>query len=154
MTVRYQRSTPYHLSVILLSVMCTHVSLCVHLPLHLFLTRTLLHPYRGDTMCKCSDPAPSAHQDEGAYLDHIAICSSWTWTSMAEGTRRPFVEVPCYIYHEPLTGQTVAPAPSNATFKPLVGSPFARCVNSRILNNMELTSVSTEDGKGSGCFLT
>ena len=49
---------------------------------------------------------------------------------------------------------TVAPVPSNVTFKPLVGSPFARCVNSRILNNMELTSVSTEYGKGSGCFLT
>lgn len=49
---------------------------------------------------------------------------------------------------------TVEPAPSNVTFKPLVGSPFARCVNSRILNNMESTSVPTEHGRGSGCFLT
>lgn len=46
--------------------MCLSVSTS---PFIYFLLR-LLHAYRGSTMCKCSDPAPSAHQDEGAYLEH------------------------------------------------------------------------------------
>lgn len=110
-----------------------HMYTCVHLPLHPFLTLTLLHTHRGDTMCRCSDPAPSTHQEEGAYCSQLVICSSWTLASTAVRNHRPFVEVPASL---PLTtsfvSNIVVPVPSNVTFKSLMCSTLTHPTNSRI----------------------
>lgn len=136
MAMRFQMSVFCHLSVISLSVTCTHLFLCVCLPLLPLFTATLLHTCRGDIMCRRETLLPS-HTRKRCFLvptSHMVIKDiGFHWWEITGHLWMSFFFF-FWSTRSHLHVNTVVPVPSNVTFKLLVGSPLPHCGSSRICN--------------------